>query len=73
MIWISILAGDVRERADKSAVAAINRALRFTRKDVNPGYPQRAGADLWCACPQALYSILCNAGLCLVLADDRAD
>jgi hypothetical protein len=29
---ISILAGDLRERADKSAVAAINRALRFTRK-----------------------------------------
>ncbi len=34
---ISILASDLRERADKSAVAAINRALRFTRKDVDPG------------------------------------
>jgi hypothetical protein len=30
---LSILEGDWRERADKSAVAAINRALRFTRKD----------------------------------------
>jgi hypothetical protein len=34
--WLSILAGDLREKADKSAVAAINRALRFTRKDVDP-------------------------------------
>ncbi len=33
---ISILAGDLRELADKSAVAAINRALRFTRKDIDP-------------------------------------
>ena len=35
-VWISILAGDLRERADKSAVAAINLALRFTRKDIDP-------------------------------------
>src|SRR5260370_3682912 len=31
MLW-----GDCRGLADKSAVAAINRALRFTRKDRDP-------------------------------------
>src|SRR6266852_7025947 len=34
--WISILWGDLRGPADKSALAAINRALRFTRKDIDP-------------------------------------
>ncbi len=31
-VGLCILSGEVGERADKSAVAAINRALRFTRK-----------------------------------------
>ncbi len=35
-VWVSILQGDLREMADKSAVAAINRALRLTRKDGEP-------------------------------------
>ncbi len=34
--WLSTLEDGLRERADKSAVAAINRALRFTRKDRGP-------------------------------------
>src|SRR6266566_8015768 len=33
---VSIHEGDVGERADKSAVAAINRALRFPRRDRDP-------------------------------------
>ena len=33
---LCILEGDLGERADKSAMAAINRALRFTRKDGDP-------------------------------------
>src|SRR6516225_395688 len=33
---ISIIWGDLRGLADQSAMAAINRALRFTRKDRDP-------------------------------------
>ena len=32
---VNILASDLRERADTSAVGAINRPLRFNRKDVD--------------------------------------
>ncbi len=34
--WLSIPWGDVRGWADKSAVAAINRALPFTRMNGDP-------------------------------------
>jgi len=34
---ISILWGDLQGLADTSAMAAIHRALRFTRKDIDPG------------------------------------
>jgi hypothetical protein len=34
--WLSILSGNRGERADKSALAAINRALRFRRKNKDP-------------------------------------
>src|SRR5260370_26753092 len=36
VFWISILWGDLRGAADTSAMAAINRALRFTRRDIDP-------------------------------------
>ncbi len=48
---LCILEGDLGEWADKSAMAAINRALRFTRKDAEP---ESAGSCL----SQPLYAIL---------------
>ncbi len=48
---LCILWGDVRERADKSAVAAINRALPFTRMDGDPGMVGMRGTMLQDSAP----------------------